>query len=191
MTFVSFYLFYVIIILILIVYFDLIYKCKRGVRISIEKFNVQNKISHAKTDNNVIIVDNEQLGSSNDEYLIYPQPPGPLPWPILGNLAILGQFDSPFKAFSELSKKYGDIFGLMLGNTRCVVVNNLDLIKEVLNENGKYFGGRPDFIVSKFCNILSSQEFLTQQKFFLNFPQRYRRIFGGDRNNCEYSVEFI
>lgn len=166
MTFVSFYLLYVIVILILIVYFDLIYKCKRGVRISVEKFNVQNKLSHTKSNNNVIIVDNEDIGSSDDEYLIYPQPPGPLPWPIIGNLAILGQFDSPFKAFSELGKKYGDIFGLTLGNTRCVVVNNLDLIKEILNENGKYFGGRPDFLVSEFFNILISQLLLTPKYSF-------------------------
>ncbi|EDW16350.2 uncharacterized protein Dmoj_GI10480 [Drosophila mojavensis] len=92
--------------------------------------------------------------------------PGPRPWPILGNLDIIGQFDNPFKGFGTLANCYGDIYSLTLGHTRCLVVNNLDLIREVLNKNGKFFGGRPDFL-------------------------RYHKLFGGDRNNslalCEWS----
>ncbi|KAL7739545.1 hypothetical protein ACLKA6_008671 [Drosophila palustris] len=46
-------------------------------------------------------------------------------------------------------------------------VNNLELIREVLNKNGKFFGGRPDFL-------------------------RYHKLFGGDRNNslalCDWSL---
>lgn len=91
----------------------------------------------------------------------YKQAPGPFPWPIIGNLAILGQYEVPFEAFTALSKIYGDAYSLTLGTTRCLVVNNLELIREVLNQNGKFFGGRPDFI-------------------------RYNRLFGGDRNNCKY-----
>lgn len=96
----------------------------------------------------------------------YKQAPGPFPWPIIGNLAILGQYEVPFEAFTALSKIYGDAYSLTLGTTRCLVVNNLELIREVLNQNGKFFGGRPDFI-------------------------RYNRLFGGDRNNslalCDWS----
>ncbi|XP_028169064.1 cytochrome P450 307a1 [Ostrinia nubilalis] len=92
--------------------------------------------------------------------------PGPTPLPIIGNLYNLGTHESPFQAFTELSKKYGDIFSLTLGNTPCVVVNNLELIREVLNQNGKFFGGRPDFI-------------------------RFHKLFAGDRNNslalCDWS----
>lgn len=89
------------------------------------------------------------------------QAPGPRPWPIIGNLDIIGQFNNPFQGFGALTKNYGDIYSLTLGHTRCLVVNNLDLIKEVLNKNGKFFGGRPEFL-------------------------RYHKLFGGDRNNCEY-----
>lgn len=87
--------------------------------------------------------------------------PGPRPWPIIGSLHLLGQHDSPFKAFTELSKVYGDVFNITLGATKCIVVNNFNLIKEVLISKGSHFGGRPDFI-------------------------RFHLLFGGDRNNCKY-----
>ncbi|KAH8311287.1 hypothetical protein KR044_005362 [Drosophila immigrans] len=94
------------------------------------------------------------------------QAPGPRPWPIIGNLDIIGRFDNPFEGFGALALKYGDIYSLTLGHTRCLVVNNLDLIREVLNKNGKFFGGRPNFL-------------------------RYDKLFSGDRNNslalCNWS----
>nr|NP_001104460.2 spookier [Drosophila melanogaster]EDP28053.2 spookier [Drosophila melanogaster] len=101
------------------------------------------------------------------KYQCFDQAPGPHPWPIIGNINLLGRFQyNPFYGFGTLTKKYGDIYSLSLGHTRCIVVNNVDLIKEVLNKNGKYFGGRPDFF-------------------------RYHKLFGGDRNNslalCDWS----
>lgn len=94
------------------------------------------------------------------------QAPGPNPWPIIGNLDIVGRFENPFQGFGILAEQYGDIYSLTLGHTRCLIVNNLDLIREVLNKNGKFFGGRPDFL-------------------------RYDKLFGGDRNNslalCNWS----
>lgn len=92
----------------------------------------------------------------------YAQAPGPR-WilPILGNLTELGKYEAPSIAFTELAKKYGDIYSMTLGSTRCLVVNNLDLIREVLNQNGKSFGARPDFI-------------------------RFHKLFGGDRGNCKF-----
>lgn len=93
---------------------------------------------------------------------IYSQAPGPkFIWPILGNLTELGKYDAPSIAFTELAKLYGDIYSMTLGTTKCLVVNNLDLIREVLNQNGKYFGARPDFL-------------------------RFHKLFGGDRSNCKF-----
>ncbi|XP_044765927.1 cytochrome P450 307a1 [Coccinella septempunctata] len=92
--------------------------------------------------------------------------PGPRPWPIVGSIHLLGQHETPFQAFTELSKIYGDIFSINLGTVPCVVVNNLQLIKEVLVAKGADFGGRPDFM-------------------------RFHKLFGGDRNNslalCDWS----
>lgn len=134
MAAIGFYLLNIIVILLLIIYFKLVYKCKRGVKITLD--HVQTKSSSKTIEAEI-----------SENGIVLPQPPGPFPWPILGNLALLGKYASPFQGFTELSKIYGDIFSLTLGTTRCVVVNNLELIKEVLNENGKFFGGRPDFIV--------------------------------------------
>lgn len=92
----------------------------------------------------------------------YAQAPGPrYIWPIIGNLPELGKYAAPSIAFTELARKYGDIYSMTLGSTRCLVVNNLDLIREVLNQNGKSFGARPDFI-------------------------RFHKLFGGNRGNCKY-----
>lgn len=88
------------------------------------------------------------------------RPPGPKPWIVLGDLHRLGSHPSPFQAFTELSKIYGDIFSLKLGASSCVVVNTFPLIKEVLITKGTHFGGRPDFL-------------------------RFHALFGGDRNNCK------
>lgn len=88
------------------------------------------------------------------------QAPGPTPLPVIGSLHLLGKRESPFQAFTDLAKSYGDIFSIKLGGAQCLVVNNLELIREVLNQNGKFFGGRPDFL-------------------------RFHKLFAGDRNNCK------
>ncbi|CAG9120123.1 hypothetical protein JYU34_008090 [Plutella xylostella] len=92
--------------------------------------------------------------------------PGPVPFPVVGSLHLLGKSESPFQAFTELAKTYGDVFSITLGSSPCLVVNSLDRIKEVLNQNGKFFGGRPDFM-------------------------RFHQLFAGDRNNslalCDWS----
>lgn len=127
MAFVGLYLSYIVLVLLLIIYFKLVYACKRGVKVTVD------------------VIKDGQENSQKVEVL--PQPPGPIPWPVLGNLAMLGQYKVPFEGFSAISKIYGDVYSLTLGTTRCVVVNNLEIMKEVLNQNGKYFGGRPNFEV--------------------------------------------
>lgn len=131
MAFIGLYLSYIVVLLLLIIYFKLVYACKRGVKVTVDVIKSEKEIS----------------GIVRKKVEVLPQPPGPIPWPILGNLAMLGQYKVPFEGFSAISKIYGDVYSLTLGTTRCVVVNNLEIIKEVLNQNGKYFGGRPNFEV--------------------------------------------
>lgn len=135
MAFVGLYLCYIILILFLVIYLKLIFKCKRAVKVSID---VLKQIESSKIKSHHVEMKADVLV----------QPPGPLPLPVLGNLALLGKFSSPFEGFSALSKIYGDVYSLTLGTIRCVVVNDLEMIKEVLNQNGRYFGGRPNFEVS-------------------------------------------
>jgi hypothetical protein len=88
------------------------------------------------------------------------KPPGPMPWPIFGSLHLLAPYESPFQGLTALAKVYGDVYSITLGNTKCVVVNSFQLIKEVLITKGSQFGDRPNFI-------------------------RFHKLFGGDRNNCK------
>lgn len=119
-------LLYIILVLFLIIYIKVVFTCKRAVKIS------ENVLNH--------------VSKNQKKYLV--QPPGPFPLPIIGNLPLLAKYNVPFEGFSALSKVYGDVYSLTLGSIRCVVVNNLQTIKEVLNQNGMFFGGRPDFLVS-------------------------------------------
>lgn len=89
-------------------------------------------------------------------------PPGPLAVPVIGSLYTMhGHGDTPFRRFSELAGRYGPVYSMVMGSTRCVVVSDYASIREVLIAKGSLFGGRPDFI-------------------------RYNVLFAGDRNNCEY-----
>lgn len=142
MDYLGVYLLDAVVILLLIIYFKLVYKCKRGVELSIESLKKASKIT---------------LRENLKSVEVLPQPPGPIPWPVIGNLALLGQYDVPFEGFSEIAKTYGDVYSLTLGTTRCVIVNCLDTMKEVLNENGLYFGGRPNFEVRKRVEKFDSQ----------------------------------
>lgn len=165
MDYLGVYLLDAVVILLLIIYFKLVYKCKRGVELSIESLKKASKIT---------------LRENLKSVEVLPQPPGPIPWPVIGNLALLGQYDVPFEGFSEIAKTYGDVYSLTLGTTRCVIVNCLDTMKEVLNENGLHFGGRPNFEVRNEWKSSNCSELMENL-----FSQRFHRIFGGDRNNCK------
>ncbi|XP_014219675.1 cytochrome P450 307a1 [Copidosoma floridanum] len=91
---------------------------------------------------------------------------GPLSLPLIGSMYKLGSPEGPFAVFTDLSHKYGQIFEMQLGVSKCVIVSSYALIKEVLITKGGHFGGRPDFL-------------------------RFHHLFGGDRNNslalCDWS----
>lgn len=89
------------------------------------------------------------------------KPPGPKPFPIIGNLGCLNGYDVPYQAFSNLGKQYGPIISLRLGSVPTVVVNGIENIKEVLITKSSHFDGRPDF-------------------------RRYHDLFSGNKQNCKY-----
>lgn len=134
--------------------------------IALSSFNYLKVLYHATRKIKIVTV--EMVKAANGQQIQqttvneYSQAPGPrLILPILGNLIEMGKYAAPSIAFTELAKKYGDIYSMTFGTTQCIVVNNLDLIREVLNANGKSFGARPDFI-------------------------RFHKLFGGDRGNCKW-----
>ena len=67
-------------------------------------------------------------------------PPGPNPWPILGNLTKIKPVR--FRCFSEWSQIYGPIMSVWLGSNLHVIVSSSELAKKVLKENDQQLADR-------------------------------------------------
>uniref|UniRef100_A0A8C5MF92 Cytochrome P450 1B1 n=1 Tax=Leptobrachium leishanense TaxID=445787 RepID=A0A8C5MF92_9ANUR len=70
-------------------------------------------------------------------------PPGPFPWPLVGNVMQLGQM--PHLTFCKMAQKYGNVFQIRLGNHDIVVLNGESTIREALVKHSAEFAGRPKF----------------------------------------------
>jgi cytochrome P450 len=70
-------------------------------------------------------------------------PPGPRPWPILGNIPHLMGYLRPHRRLMELSKKYGPIMFLRLGSVPTVVTNSPEIVREILKHQDHIFCSRP------------------------------------------------
>lgn len=70
-------------------------------------------------------------------------PPGPFPWPLIGNAAAVGQ--ASHLSFARLAKRYGDVFQIRLGSCPVVVLNGESAIHEALVQQGAVFADRPSF----------------------------------------------
>ncbi|XP_072308907.1 cytochrome P450 2Y3 [Eucyclogobius newberryi] len=76
-------------------------------------------------------------------------PPGPLAFPIVGNLPFMDK-NAPYKSIMELSKTYGPVMTVYLGWKRTVFLVGYDTVKEALVEQGEDFYGRaPVHFLSK------------------------------------------
>ncbi|WJX82438.1 unspecific monooxygenase [Trifolium repens] len=67
-------------------------------------------------------------------------PPGPYPFPIIGNILELGK--NPHKALTKLSQIYGPIMTLKLGAITTIVISSPQLAKQALLENSQFFSSR-------------------------------------------------
>ncbi|XP_056419485.1 uncharacterized protein LOC130360954 [Hyla sarda] len=69
-------------------------------------------------------------------------PPGPKPWPIIGNIFNLN-IKKPYLSFQELAKKYGPVFSIKIGGQKMVVLSGYDTVKEALVNHAEELSGRP------------------------------------------------
>lgn len=77
-------------------------------------------------------------------FLVDDRAPPNLPsLPIIGSLLSLRSDSAPHIFFRQLQKKYGDIYSLMMGSHKVIIVNSYHHAKEVLIKKGKIFAGRP------------------------------------------------
>ncbi|KAJ9706597.1 hypothetical protein PVL29_001860 [Vitis rotundifolia] len=69
-----------------------------------------------------------------------PLPPGPFPWPILGNLLHLGNM--PHISLAQFSQSYGPLISLRLGSQILVVASSSSAAMEILKTHGRVLSGR-------------------------------------------------
>ncbi|XP_022997924.1 cytochrome P450 71A1-like [Cucurbita maxima] len=75
-------------------------------------------------------------------------PPGPKPWPIIGNLHLIGSL--PHRSIHQLSKKYGPIMQLRFGSFPVVVGSSVEMAKLFLKTHDLNFVSRPKTAVGKY-----------------------------------------
>ncbi|CAI9601556.1 unnamed protein product [Staurois parvus] len=84
-------------------------------------------------------------------------PPGPFPWPFVGNAMQLGQ--APHLTFCKMTQRYGNVFKIRLGNHDIVVLNGSSTIREALVKHSSEFAGRPNFTSFKIISGGKSMAF--------------------------------
>ncbi|NWU41770.1 CP2J2 protein, partial [Hylia prasina] len=125
-------------------------------------------------------------------------PPSPFRLPLLGHVYLM-DFKDPMVTMGKLTKRYGDIIGLEMGNMKIVLVNGMRLVKEVLVNQGDKFLGRPHIpideeIFSK-IGLISSNGHLwkAQRRFTLttlrNFGLGKRSLEERIQEECRYLVD--
>lgn len=77
-------------------------------------------------------------------------PPGPKPWPVVGNLFQLS--NDPHRSLARLAKVYGPLMSLKLGSRTTVVVTSVDIAREVFQKHDLAFSSRNVGEVAKILN---------------------------------------
>lgn len=75
-------------------------------------------------------------------------PPGPKPWPIIGNLNLMGPL--PHHSLHKLAQKYGPIMQLKLGSFPVVVASSPEMAKLFLKTHDHIFASRPETAAGKY-----------------------------------------
>ncbi|XP_021072406.1 cytochrome P450 2D3 isoform X1 [Mus pahari] len=70
-------------------------------------------------------------------------PPGPVPWPVLGNLLQVDLDNMPYSLY-KLQNRYGDVFSLQMAWKPVVVISGLKAVREVLVTCGEDTADRPE-----------------------------------------------
>ncbi|KAK9070138.1 hypothetical protein SSX86_010538 [Deinandra increscens subsp. villosa] len=79
-------------------------------------------------------------------------PPGPRPWPIIGNMHQMAK--TPHIAAANFAKKYGSLISLRLGTRLLVVASSPEAAMEVLKTQDRHLSGRsiPDALQQSFID---------------------------------------
>ncbi|KAI0753465.1 cytochrome P450 [Daedaleopsis nitida] len=69
-------------------------------------------------------------------------PPGPTPWPLLGNILILFR-KKPWQAFTALYREYGDVVYLTMLGTPVIVLNSVEAVNDLFESRSGIYSDRP------------------------------------------------
>ncbi|KAI9435590.1 cytochrome P450 [Lactarius indigo] len=82
----------------------------------------------------------------------FPYPPGPPPLPVIGNLLDVPKL-SPWLAYANMSKKYGDVVCLQVLGQVVVVLCSPTAIKDLLEKRGELYADRTSFPIFEIMGI--------------------------------------
>ncbi|GMJ07296.1 TRANSPARENT TESTA 7, CYTOCHROME P450 75B1 [Hibiscus trionum] len=77
-------------------------------------------------------------------------PPGPKPWPIIGNLILIGSL--PHQSLHKLSQLYGPLMHLKFGSYPVLIASSPEMAKEFLKNHDHIFASRPQTTAGKYVN---------------------------------------
>lgn len=70
-------------------------------------------------------------------------PPGPRPWPVVGNMfQLVGSATAPHQLFAELAKQHGPIMTLHLGSMTTVVISSSEAARVMFKNHDAVLAGR-------------------------------------------------
>ncbi|NWY04852.1 CP2K1 protein, partial [Nothoprocta ornata] len=69
-------------------------------------------------------------------------PPGPRALPVIGNLHLF-DLKRPYRTYLQLSKAYGPVFSVQMGQRKIVVISGYETVKEALVNQADAFSERP------------------------------------------------
>ncbi|CAL5074094.1 unnamed protein product [Urochloa decumbens] len=100
----------------------------------------------------------------------YNLPPGPKPWPIIGNMNLMGEL--PHRSIHDLSKRYGPLMQLRFGSLPVVIAASAETAKSILKTHDAAFSDRPRFAVGRYTAYDCSDILWSQYGAYLRQARR-------------------
>lgn len=104
-------------------------------------------------------------------------PPGPTPWPLVGNLFQMGE--QIHLSLTNLRVQYGDVIQMKMGSLVVVVLSGYSTTKEALVRQGEAFAGRTDFFA--FSAVANGTS--------MTFSEKYGEVWVIHKKICRNAVK--
>ncbi|XP_032642885.1 cytochrome P450 2D15-like [Chelonoidis abingdonii] len=120
-------------------------------------------------------------------------PPGPTSLPFIGTMLQI-DFHNPHLSFTQLSKKYGNVFSLQNCWRNLIVVNGFKAVKEALVQKSEDFADRPYFPIYEHLGFGENSEGVVFARYSRTWKEQRRfalstlRNFGMGKKSLEQRV---